>query len=73
MYKTAGQIIGQVATEYGITTKKLLGADRNKTVVEARHKAMRMVKLQCGLSLSEISEIFDRDPSGVSRVLRSQF
>lgn len=72
MYKDAQQIIGAVCDDYGVTTKKLLGSDRSKTIVLARHKAIRMIKIECGLSLSEIGEIFRRDPSWVGRVLRAK-
>lgn len=70
MYTNAQEIIETVAKDSGISVKRLTGSERKRTITMARHKAIRMVKIECGMSLSEIGELFNRDPSSISRVLK---
>lgn len=65
------EILRRVSSEYGLGKEVLTGTTcREKTIIEARRKAMRMIRAECGLSLSELGRVFGRNPSSISRLIK---
>jgi len=69
-FALANQIVDEVADNCGVTSAMLRGRRRSRTVSRARHEAMRRVRIETDLSLSEMAEVFDRDDSTIHGVVR---
>jgi RNA polymerase sigma factor (sigma-70 family) len=62
---SAIRIMGEVAQNYGFTTRDLLGISRAGDVARARQVAMYRIREELGMSFPKIGEIFSRDHSTV--------
>lgn len=58
---TPADILAQVAAEGGYTVADLIGPRRWHRLCQARHRAMRCIRDECGLSTYEIGDLFERD------------
>ena len=58
---TIGRIVETVARHYDVPPSVLLGADRHKSVTEARHVAMALARQRVGASFPELGRYFGRD------------
>lgn len=65
------EIMAQVAGEHKLSLDELRGKNRAKVHVEARRISMRRLKLELGLSVSEIGRLHLRDHSTVLNALKA--
>ena len=63
-------ILGTVASYYGVECEALPSAHRNKTLVRARHVAMYLTRTLTQHSLPEIARSFNRDHTVVLHAVR---
>lgn len=64
------EILAIVSQKYRIGAKTIRGASRKKTAVMARHEAMWMMRVYCGLSYPQIGIFFGRDHTSVVHAVR---
>ncbi len=65
------RISSKVASYYGITVERMLSRERSKSVSEARHMAMWIVRERLALSYPEIgSEFAKRDHQSTMRAIK---
>jgi len=61
----------QVAEQFGITVAELVGSERHRTLVRARHIAMALVRDRCRSSYPEIGRAFgNRDHTTAMSAVR---
>ena len=65
-------IVARVATWHGLTSKDILGDDRTRPVVAARHEAFFHVVVETGLTLPQIGKRFNRDHTTIMHGVRKQ-
>ncbi len=59
------RVLQKVSAFYNIGVEKLCGRSRKKEFSTPRHVAMYLLKKKCGISLSQIGKVFERDHSSV--------
>jgi len=59
------RVLQKVASFYNISVEKLCGRSRKKEFAFPRHVAMYLLKKKCGVSLSQIGKVFERDHTSV--------
>jgi chromosomal replication initiator protein len=66
------ELAERIAAKHGITVEALLGRGRTKTVAEARHELMALLRGTFAFSFPEIGRIVGRDHSTVMYALRKR-
>lgn len=61
--------VSQAAAGFGTTPEAILGADRHRTVTDARAVAMTAIR-RSGLTLTAIADHFDKDHTSVIHAVR---
>jgi len=72
MTRPAMMIVCDVAEEYGLTPRDLLGRSRRAPVARARMEAYARIRRDLGYSLKQIGNIFGRDHTTVIYGIRQQ-
>lgn len=66
----AEEIVADVSKKYGVACEVIMGKRRTRTVVAARHCAIRRIRKETTLSLFEIGDLFEMDHTTVIYILK---
>lgn len=70
MISDVNRIIVEVARKHGILTEDIFSPSRSKSLVLARHEAMRRARQETQCSYPELARIFRRDTSSIVHACR---
>ncbi len=66
---TVDKIFSAVYERYGVSREALISSSRTKDIAYARKITIHLIKKKCGLSVTSISQMFERDHSTITALL----